>query len=277
MTKRLNSKFRVCKKLKGIQKNLWGIEKASKFRSVKILKSNLLLVNQKLKGLSTFKKLLNTKQCLKNFYCNIQEKPFQVLIRKALRSKAKTIDKLVSLLESRLDVVLYRAGFVNSLHMARQLINHGFILINSKQILCSIIILKSGNIITLNDKNMVFKKQLLNILKISKLKQYYKFSSLSQNKNKEFKKNLMSILNKKNRNLTEILKKILEKQKKFHYSQKYRKLPLVPLNLEINFKLWKIIFLWDPSKNSVYYPLKLQQKTHKKNIVYKYNEILYND
>lgn len=274
MTKRLNSKFRVCKKIKGIQKNLWGVEKAAKFRSIKILKSNMFFVNQKLRQLSTFKKLLNTKQCLKHFYCNIQEKVFQNLIKKAIKAKSKTMDKFISVLESRIDIILYRAGFVNSLHMARQLINHGYISINSKRVF-RITLVKAGDIITLNNNSLSFKIQLINKLKMGRLKQYYKLNNAPQNK--QFKKTLLETLNKKSRNLTIILKKILEKDNKFYGSQKCKKQLLVPINLEVNFKLWKIVFLWDPISTSVYYPLKLEYKKHKKSLIYGYNEILYND
>ncbi len=60
MTKRLNAKYSVCKKLKGTYKNLWGLHKKNSFRSV--------LNNKKRKRITLFGKLLNIKQSYKFFY-----------------------------------------------------------------------------------------------------------------------------------------------------------------------------------------------------------------
>lgn len=283
MTKRLNSKYKVCKKKRGIHKNVWGVEKATRFRSIRILKRNSFSAKQKLNKLSSFNKRLQIKQGLKHFYCNISEKAFQQLLIKSISSQSKTLNKLISLLESRIDIILYRACFVNSLHMARQLINHGFISINSKPI-CSIqTILYQGDILEVQDKNILLKQKIINVLKQRQFKQYYSIINLgkqrySQNqKNKEFLSSLIKSLNCKNRNFTLMLKKICLQYNDFLYIKKLKRLESIPIYLEVNFRLLKVIFLWDPKFTEVYYPIKLKYKKHNKSCLFSYNEIIYND
>jgi len=244
MTKRLNSKFKVCKNIKGNRKNLWAVVKAIKFRSIRILKPNSISVKQKLNRISSFGKYINAKQNLKNFYCNIPEKSFQLLLRKAEKSKSKTIDKLISLLESRLDVVLYRAGFVNSLHMARQFINHGFIYLNSKTVCNSTITLKSGDIVGI--KQDISTKELVNILKQRAFRRNLKICVKDRGgQNKEVAKEI-KILNHKNRAFTPRLANFFKTDKMF-VLKTVRKLPIIPKNIEVDFQLLKIVFLWEPT------------------------------
>lgn len=277
MTKRLTAKFQVCKNIRGKHKNLWGVVKSTQFRSVRILKRNAFLVNQKINRLSSFGRYLNTKQCLKNFYCNIEEKPFQLLLKKATISKSKTLDKLVSLLESRIDTVLYRSCFVNSLYMARQLINHGFVYINSKQIVSKNFTLNSGDIIEVKNNKLKSKDSLLITLKQRRFKQHYKIvTKKTTQRKKELIKSAIKTLNHRNRNITPILKKMLAKQKAFSI-ERLVKLSVIPQNLETNFQLLKIIFLWDPVLKNVYYPIKVKYKKHLNSILYSYNEVLYKD
>jgi small subunit ribosomal protein S4 len=117
MTKRLESKFHVCKKLDKNYNNIWGLPKGESLRSVRKGSEK-----KKKKKVSVYGKLLKTKQSFRYFYCNMQEKTF----------KRTTLDRFVSFLESRLDVVLFRSCFTPSLHQARQLINHGGVSVNGK-------------------------------------------------------------------------------------------------------------------------------------------------
>lgn len=123
MSKRLKSKYSVCKKLNFVYKNIWGFEKKNFSRS--------LLINKRKKS-SFFGKLLNIKQSLKFFYSNISESSFKNYISFSTKSPAKTIDKLVSILESRLDTSIFRSCFVSSFYEARQLINHKFVFVNGE-------------------------------------------------------------------------------------------------------------------------------------------------
>nr|YP_009476607.1 ribosomal protein S4 [Chroomonas placoidea]AVM81100.1 ribosomal protein S4 [Chroomonas placoidea] len=279
MTKRLKSKYKVCKKVKGLYKNLWAVVKSTKFRSVKILKRNSFFVKQKLNRLSAFNKYLHTKQNLKHFYCNLSENGFQRLLKKSITSESKTLNKLISLLESRIDTVLYRACFVNSLHMARQLINHGFVYVNSKPVSSTYIQLFPGDFLEVKDKNTLLKNKLIKALQQRRFRKYYNLIIRKQTNVK--KKQLFFLfaksLNYKNRNLTSLFEKIC-----LHYDfvlnlQRLGKCEVIPSNLEVNYKIFKIIFLWDPKLNEVYYPVKIKYKKHDKTILYSYNEVMYND
>jgi small subunit ribosomal protein S4 len=153
MTKRLQSKYSVCKKLKSPYKNLWGVDKKKNCRSI---------TNIKKRRVSSFGKLLDIKQSLKFFYPNIGEHLFKKNIKYSIKSPSKTIDKLVSILESRLDSVLFRSCLVNSFHEARQLINHKYITVNNSLVNNPSRKLKKGDIIKLNLK----KFDELNFLKL---------------------------------------------------------------------------------------------------------------
>ena len=126
MTKRLKSKFRICKKLNRNYNNIWGLPKGDSLRSVKPQKRK--------KKPSLYGKLLGVKQSFRFFYCNLQEKSFKRILKKSVNSPLTTLDRFVSFLESRLDVVLFRSCFASSMHNARQLINHGAVRVNGKMV-----------------------------------------------------------------------------------------------------------------------------------------------
>lgn len=274
MTKRFFSKFQKCKNIKGKHKNLWGVVKSAQFRSIKILKQNLFVVNKKKNQLSSFGRFLNTKQCLRNFYCNIQDKSYQHLLKRAIISKSKTIEKLLSLLESRIDSILFRSCFVNSFYMARQLVNHGFICINTKQTYSKSRLLLVGDLIEFKKNFIDWKPFLIKMLKQLCFRKYYTFVIKKKNHNKIFVNNIIKILNFKNRKITFLLKKIFKNQK--FKIKKLKKVLIISCFLEINFRLLKILYIWDPKLFHLYFPLKLKYKKHKQSIFYSYNELLYN-
>lgn len=263
MTKRLNSSYKICNKIKGIYKNIWGVVKSTKFRSIKVLKKDSFSIKLKLKRLSSFSKSLNSRQSLKGFYCNLSEKSFKKLLKKSIESKSKTINKLISFLESRVDLILFRACFVNSLHMARQLISHGFIYINKKQIFSSHISLCTGDVLEIKQNNVFFNAK----FKIRHFKEYYNLLDIRKNNN--FLSLFIKSLNKKNRVVTPILKEA------FSECYRFKKLTLPATNLEINYSLFKIIFLWEPILTNVYYPVPINHRPNLKSQVFSYNEILY--
>jgi len=126
MTKRAESKFNVCKKLSKSYNNVWGLPKGDFFRSVRNER-------EKKKKVSVHGKLLGVKQSLRYFYCNMQEQAFKRALKKSVKSPLTTLDKFVSLLESRLDVVLFRSCLVSSLHQSRQCVSHGVVLVNGEK------------------------------------------------------------------------------------------------------------------------------------------------
>jgi small subunit ribosomal protein S4 len=76
---------------------------------------------------------LREKQKAKRIY-GVLEKQFGGYYQEANRKQGKTGDVLLQILESRLDNVVYRAGFAKSRDMARQIVRHGHILVNGKKV-----------------------------------------------------------------------------------------------------------------------------------------------
>ena len=73
------------------------------------------------------------KQKAKRIY-GILEKQFHNYYEEATRTRGRTGEALLQLLESRLDNVIYRAGFAKSRDMARQLVSHGHVLVNGRKV-----------------------------------------------------------------------------------------------------------------------------------------------
>src|SRR5919108_4673742 len=76
---------------------------------------------------------LREKQKAKRIY-GVLERQFQRYYDEAVRKPGKTGEVLLQILESRLDNVVYRAGFAKSRDMARQLVSHGHFLVNGKKV-----------------------------------------------------------------------------------------------------------------------------------------------
>jgi small subunit ribosomal protein S4 len=73
------------------------------------------------------------KQKAKRIY-GILERQFQNYYEEASRRRGRTGEALLQILETRLDNVIYRAGFAKSRDMARQLVRHGHILVNGRKV-----------------------------------------------------------------------------------------------------------------------------------------------
>jgi len=76
---------------------------------------------------------LRAKQKSKRIY-SVLEKPFRNYYAKSAQQKGIVRENLLSLLECRLDSVVYRLGFANSRRQARQLITHNHFLVNGKRV-----------------------------------------------------------------------------------------------------------------------------------------------
>src|SRR2546429_2058738 len=76
---------------------------------------------------------LREKQKARRVY-GILEKQFRGYYEEAVGKPAKTGEVLLQILESRLDNVVYRAGYAQSRDMARQLVKHGHFLVNGKKV-----------------------------------------------------------------------------------------------------------------------------------------------
>jgi small subunit ribosomal protein S4 len=73
------------------------------------------------------------KQKAKRIY-GVLEKQFGNYYEEAARQRGKTGEVLLQILETRLDNVVYRAGFGKSRDMARQVVRHGHVLVNGKRV-----------------------------------------------------------------------------------------------------------------------------------------------
>ncbi len=76
---------------------------------------------------------LREKQKARRIY-GVLEKQFRTYYEEANRRSGKTGEELLKILESRLDNVVYRAGYAKSRDMARQLVKHGHFTVNGKKV-----------------------------------------------------------------------------------------------------------------------------------------------
>ena len=147
MTKRLNSKHKVDRRLKA---NIWGRPK-SPFNSRAYPPGQH---GQGRKGKPTdYGIQLQAKQKLKAYYGNINERQFRNIYRKALSNRGDTTENLIALLESRLDTVIYRAKFAITVFSARQMINHGHIKVNKKRVNIASYVVKDTDLIEISEKS----------------------------------------------------------------------------------------------------------------------------
>jgi small subunit ribosomal protein S4 len=110
--------------------------------------------------LSDFGTQLKAKQKLKGYYANISERQFRKIYEEAARLRGDTSQKLIGLLESRLDAIIYRAKFVPTPFAARQFVNHGHIRVNGKKVNIASYRCKVGDLIEVREKS----KQLGSVL-----------------------------------------------------------------------------------------------------------------
>ncbi|MBQ4102589.1 MAG: 30S ribosomal protein S4 [Oscillospiraceae bacterium] len=99
---------------------------------------------------------LRAKQKTKRFY-GMQEKQFSHYFDLAEAKQGMTGENLLIILESRLDNVVYRAGFANSRRQARQFVLHGHFAVNGKKVNIPSYQLKAGDVITVRSKNQALK------------------------------------------------------------------------------------------------------------------------
>lgn len=83
--------------------------------------------------LSEYGSQLRLKQKVKNVY-RMLETQFKNVVKEAMKSKQETGELLMRKLETRLDNVTYRAGLAQSRDQARQIVNHGHIMVNGKKV-----------------------------------------------------------------------------------------------------------------------------------------------
>lgn len=103
------------------------------------------------RALSEFGQQLREKQKAKFMY-GLLEKQLRNLVQTVQKKKGETGEMIISLLETRLDNVVYRLGFAKTRFMARQLVSHGHIAVNGKKLTIPSYKVKEGDIIALSPK-----------------------------------------------------------------------------------------------------------------------------
>ena len=103
-------------------------------------------------GLSEYGIQLREKQRVKRTY-GVLEKQFRKYYEMASRMKGNTGSLLSSLLERRLDNVVYRLGLADSRNKARQLVNHGHFLLNGKKVDIASCLVKEGDVVSLKNED----------------------------------------------------------------------------------------------------------------------------
>jgi len=146
VSKRTNSKYKIDRRL-GV--NLWGRPK-SPINSREYPPGQH---GQRRRKPSDYGLQLMAKQKLKGYYGNITEKQFRRYYTEATQRKGDTSENLISILEHRLDAVVYRMKFVPTVFSARQFVNHGHVRVNGKRVNIPSYMVKDGDVISVREKS----------------------------------------------------------------------------------------------------------------------------
>jgi small subunit ribosomal protein S4 len=101
---------------------------------------------------------LKAKQTIRMTYL-VSEKQFAKYYENASRKTGVTGTIMLQTLESRLDNVLYRAGFAITRRQARQIVNHAHVLVNGKKVDIPSYLLKVGDVVTVRENSKEFVKK----------------------------------------------------------------------------------------------------------------------
>ena len=111
---------------------------------------------------SEYGQQLREKQKAKRFY-GVLESQFRSYFEMAERRPGQTGENLLSILECRLDNVVYRLGFAMSRAEARQMVSHGHITVNGRKVNIPSYQVKPGMVITLKESSRGLEKIKANI------------------------------------------------------------------------------------------------------------------
>ena len=112
--------------------------------------------NKKAKKLSNYGTQLQEKQKVRFMY-GLSEKQFKRTFDDAGKLKGVHGEDFLKLLESRLDNIVYRIGFANTRKAARQLVNHGHILVNGKKVNIPSYRVKPGDVVSIKESDRDLK------------------------------------------------------------------------------------------------------------------------
>lgn len=109
--------------------------------------------NDRRKKLSEYGVQLQEKQKVRIMY-GLNEKQFHRLFNRASKMKGVAGENMLKLLESRLDNVVYRMGLSNTRRGARQVVNHGHILVNGTKVDIPSYSCKPGDVISVKETSL---------------------------------------------------------------------------------------------------------------------------
>ena len=118
------------------------------------------------KKLSEYAIHLNEKQKIRLTYL-VSEKQFAKYYNEAARRKGVTGTILLQILESRLDNILFRAGFGITRKQSRQIVNHGHVLVNGKKVDIPSYLVKPGDVISVRAKSNDYLKATMSMIDLS--------------------------------------------------------------------------------------------------------------
>ena len=141
-----------CRSL-GLEPSYLGYDKKSK--------RNLQRANRKV---SEYGLQLREKQKAKFIY-GVLEKPFRNYYKKADKMRGLTGLNLMTILESRLDNVVFRLGFARTRKEARQIVDHKFVTVNGKVVNIPSYLVKAGDVIEIKEskKNIQRMKDVIEV------------------------------------------------------------------------------------------------------------------
>ena len=129
---------------------------------------------QKRAKLSEYGTQLREKQKTRSFY-GVGEKQFRGYFEAASNKKGITGENLLQILESRLDNVVYRMGLATTRRAARQIVNHGHILVNGKRVDIPSYNVKPGDKISVRENSRDHKAILASLEATNSIPEYVTF------------------------------------------------------------------------------------------------------
>ena len=139
MAKNMQPILKRCRTL-GLEPTVMGIDKSSNKNP-----------KQSRKKPSEYGLQLTEKQKVKFIY-GVLEKQFRKYYVMATKRQGITGEMLLQILESRLDNVIFRLGLANTRREARQIVNHGHVLVNGNRVDIPSYLVKAGEVISLKEK-----------------------------------------------------------------------------------------------------------------------------
>lgn len=101
--------------------------------------------------LSDYGMQLREKQRLRRMY-GLQERPFRALFERCLKARGVTGERLLQMLEMRLDNIVWRLGFAPSRAAARQFVRHGHVRVNGRKSDVPSLTLKPGDVVEVAER-----------------------------------------------------------------------------------------------------------------------------